>query len=130
MEGLEQGTSAGLDPKQDYRKVKTKSFKAQWDIINDDIVVHFFLPAQAEQHLKNADGRAAWMKYWMEKFPEKLDSVAKGHFDADYPRLQAKYTEEMASWWLKAQGFSKLINPQKFMEKFFGLLDTALQERS
>ena len=40
MAGLEQGTSAGLDPEQgDYRKVKTKSFKAQWDMVEGDIVL-------------------------------------------------------------------------------------------
>jgi hypothetical protein len=129
--GLERGVPAGLDPDlKDFRKTRTKSFKAQWDLIDGNIVVHFFLPAQAQQHLKNPEGRAAWMKYWLEKFPAHLDPVAQKHFDAEYPRLVAKYTEEEASWWFKAQGYDKLIALTKFMEKFFELLDASLQESS
>lgn len=122
---------AGLEKSvPDFKKVNTKSFRAEYDIIEGNVVVHFFLPVQADQHIKSPNGRAAWMKYWLEKFPAHLDVVAKKHFDAEYPRLQAKYTEEMASWWLRAQGYGRLLNPKKFMETFFDLLDAALQERT
>lgn len=111
----------------DFKKVTRYSFKAEWDVLGSDIVIHFFLP----KHARINDPRAqeAWMEYWLKRFPLKIDSVAQQHFEAGPPRLQVKYTEEVASWWFKAQGFGHLIDPGKFLDVFFDLLDASLKEK-
>lgn len=111
----------------EFKTISRYSFKAEWDIIADDIVIHFFLPKQARPKAPREE--EAWMKYWLTRFPEKLDSVAQSYFDAEYPRLQAKYTDEVASWWLKAQGYGHMIDPQKYIEGFIDRLDEALREK-
>lgn len=111
----------------EFTKGSRYSFRYEWDVIGNDIVIHFFLP----KHAKTTEPRAQeeWMKYWLKRFPTKVDPVAKRHFEAGPPRLQVKYTEEVASWWFKAQGFGHLIDPGKFLEEFFDLLDASLREK-
>lgn len=116
----------------DFEKVTLESFRAEYSFIGGNLIVHFFLPKRAEEHLKDPETQASklWLEYWLKRFPSKLDPVARSYFDAEYPRLQAKYTEEVASWWFRAQGYDHLIDPKKFIQGFLEKLDAALQERS
>jgi hypothetical protein len=111
-----------------FTQVSTKSFKAEFAVVRGDIVLHFFLPKHAV--IESPESRQAWMNYWLKTFPAKLDPVAKEYFEADYPRIMAKYTPEVASWWFKAQGFGDVLDVAEFLSKFFEKLDAALQERS
>ena len=125
-----------VDPKTKemtiHFKNKFPSFNAEHSVIEGDIIIHFYLPKHAKQHLKgdNNPAEQQWMEYWLKKFPSVLDPVARKYFDAEYPRLQVKYTKEVASWWFKGQGYDKLIDPAKFVREFLVKLDSALREHS
>lgn len=103
------------------------SFKAKWAIIGYDIQIQFFLP----KHAKLDEPRAAemWQDYWLKKFAATLDMVARKYFDADSPRLLAKYTPELASWWFKAQGFSHMLDPESYVDGFLDLLNVTLNSK-
>lgn len=82
-----------------------------------DITIHFFLPP--EFRTVNV--------YWTNRFPTALDRVARAYFAADAPRLRAKYTEELNSWWFHAQGYGHIIDLEKFLQGFFTQLDASLE---
>ena len=105
------------------------SFRAEYTVKDQDMIFHFYLPTHAEAGLKTPEGRQAWMDYLLHRFPTKLNVVAQEHFGATAPRLQAKYTEEVASWWLKAQGFGLSSDPNLLATRFFEKLDAALKEK-
>ena len=111
---------------------KFYSFNAEHSLIEGNIVIHFFLPDQAKQYLKgdNNPAEQQWMSYWLKTFPGVLDPIARRYFDAEYPRLQVKYTEEVASWWFRGQGYGNLIDSKRFVRKFLEELDAALQAQS
>lgn len=111
---------------------KFYSFNAEHSLIEGNIIIHFFLPNQAKAYIKgdNNPGEQKWMEFWLKKFPAVLDPIARAYFDAEYPRLQVKYTEEVASWWFKGQGYGSLIDPKKFVHDFLVKLDAALQASS
>jgi len=111
-----------------FTKVSLRSFKAEFAVIRGDIVLHFFLPKHAD--INSPESRQAWMGYWLKGFPAKLDPVAQEYFETGYPRIMAKYTAEVASWWFKAQGFGDVLDVAAFVNKFLTKLDDALQERS
>ena len=73
-----------------FKKVSLSSFKAEWALIGEDIQVKFFLPKHAA--LNTPEARQAWMTYWLERFTQKLDQVAREYFQAEHPRLVVK-------WW-------------------------------
>lgn len=102
------------------------SFKAEHGLVDNNIVIHFFLPEQAKTDTPEA--RTEWMKYWLERFPEKLDVHARQYFDAEHPRLVVKYTEEMASWYFRGKGYDYLLDAKAYVSKFLSLLDAALQQ--
>lgn len=95
------------------------TFRAEFAITEGDIVYHFFVTDEV-QKLPNPK------KYWFELFPQALSEVADKHFNATFPRLKAAYTEEQASWWMRAYGFGKVLDPHRFSYKFFDALDSAL----
>jgi hypothetical protein len=113
----------------DFTEVKKKSFTAKYTIIGVDLIVQFFLPTHAEQHMPTPEGRAAWMDYWLKRFPPKLDVIARSHFEAEYPRLMVKWTDEVVSWWFKAQGFGSVTDPKQLAETFLEKLEASLQAR-
>lgn len=125
-----------VDPKTKEMHInfaeKFFSFNAEHSLLEGDIIIHFFVPTQAKQHLKgdNNPAEQKWMEYWLKKFPAVLDPLARKYFDAEYPRLQVKYTEELASWWFKGQGYGDLIDPKKYIHDFLVQLDAALQGNS
>ncbi len=82
--------------------------------------MHFFLPP--ERRLPEAN------PYWLELFPACLDAGARDFFLAEYPRLMAKYTEELESWWFKACGYGHVIDPDAFAVKFLKGLDSRVDD--
>ena len=104
------------------------SFRAEYGLVGDNIVVHFYLPSHAKTD--TPDARKEWMAYWMERFPDKLDVTARSYFEADRPRLVVKYTEELASWYFRGQGYAHMLDPAAFVQKFLSLLDEELRKSS
>ena len=99
----------------DFKKVDTfTTFTAEYTLIGEDVVVHFF----ATKEFPLEDGA-----YWQDRFPKLLNVVGRSHFSAGYPRLAAKFTPEMGSWWFRAQGYSHILDLDRFMLKFFSKLD-------
>lgn len=103
---------------KDYR-----SFRAEYALKDRDLVIHFFLPT-------NITEREAYQyrDWWLNEFPQLLDREAQEYFKAGPPRLMARYTEEMASWWFKAQGYDHLLDPLAYLDKFLLVLDGACLE--
>ena len=90
------------------------TYRAEWALKDRDVVIHFF---------RGEDTRG-----WTDLFPSVLDRVAREHFDADAPRLQAKFTQEMDSWWFLAKGYNHVLNLPAFLGRFFEKLDAGLEE--
>lgn len=111
-----------------FKEVKLPEFRAQHAVVSGDLVIQFFLPVPAEE-LKRADAKVQqrWATYWLEAFPRQLSPVAKLYFQADKPRLVAKYTEELASWWFRARGFGDGLDPDGLAEGFYKRLAEALR---
>jgi hypothetical protein len=105
------------------------TFKAEYAFVGEDLVIHFFLTKEMTQTAKNDPKSAAAIEsYWLTMFPRVLNDVGQEYFKAKAPRLQAKYTEELASWWFKAQGYKARIDPDAFAEGFLEALDQALEQ--
>lgn len=102
-------------------------FRARYAVINEDIVVHFFLP-EAAGDLAAADSatKQKWNKYWLEVIPSTLSPVAKQQFMADFPQVVAKYTEEEVSWWFCARGFGTTMSPAALVEGFLDKMAESL----
>jgi hypothetical protein len=109
-------------PKFDRRELL--SFTAEYTKRGDDVIIHFYLPQRASLA---PETKAKWMEYWMKAFPAKLEPTVREYFEADYPRLVAKYTEEATSWWFKAQGFGHILDLGAYLDGLFAKLDEALQ---
>lgn len=95
------------------------TFVAELAILQGDIVFHFYVTDEVNAG-KNPQ------LYWKEVFPIVLSKTAEEHFKAQYPRLKAAYTEEKASWWMRAYGFGLVLNPHKYAYSFLATLDAAL----
>ena len=104
------------------------SFRAEYGLVGENIIIHFFLPSHAKTDTE--DARKEWMKYWMERFPSKLDITARTYFEAESPRLVVKYTEEEASWFFRGQGYAHMLDLGAYVQKFLALLDEALRSGS
>ena len=103
------------------------SFKSKWGIVGEDLQIQFFLPKHAK--VEDARSQEAWHDYWITRFATVLDQVARKYFEAGPPRLTAKYTEELASWWFRAQGFGHMLSPKDFVGEFLDKLDAALKAK-
>lgn len=110
-----------------FKDVSFLGFKAQHAVIESDIVIHFFLPSGAG-NLEKASTKTQqeWATYWLDVFPYHLSAVAKEHFQADKPRLVAKYTEELKSWWFRARGYGNTLNPDGLVALFYSKLEAVL----
>jgi hypothetical protein len=97
------------------------TFAAEVAITEGDFVYHFYVTDEVNA---GADPK----KYWLELFPEVLERTAKEYFKAEFPRLKAAYTEEKASWWLRAFGFGMVLDPHKLALSFCDVLDDALDK--
>jgi hypothetical protein len=122
----------------DAMDLELYSFRGEYAVKGDDIVFHFFLPQRAVDQCRLEDqspsretlrARQAWQSYWLNRFKDKLLLVLVEHFGCGAPRLQAAYTEEAASWWVKAQGFGTSSDPELLVRRFFEKLDDALKAK-
>lgn len=95
------------------------TFDAEYAVVGDDIVFHFFLPDDQTQ----VDAHSS---YWLKQFPGALEQVAQSYWEATYPRLKAAYTEELSSWWLRCYGFANNGDPELRAQRFLEKLDEAL----
>ena len=103
------------------------TFLAEYAFVDGDIVVHLFPPR--EQHVQVADGFKLLDEHllrWQRLFPQVLSPVAEKYFAATYPVLMAQYVPEMTSWYFKAGGFARRLDPESFVLLFFSRLDQAL----
>lgn len=99
------------------------TFLAEHVMRDGNLVFHFFYPTDLKLHPDRA------RVYWERSFAVALDEVAQRVFQATAPRLQAKYTEEMKSWWFRACSYDHIIDVQGFVRQFFDELDTALEQK-
>jgi hypothetical protein len=111
-----------------FEEVQYNSFIAKHGVVGRDLVVQFFLPKSGEEALRTGDTRLQrqWEFFWLERFRDLLSPVAKEYFRLEYPQLQAKYTEELASWWFRARGLGETVAPLVLAEGFERQLDAAL----
>jgi hypothetical protein len=102
-------------------------FFAKHTVIDGDLVIQFFLP-KAVGDLRKADAnqQKRWEAYWLQHFPKVLSPVAKEYFQADKPRLVAKYTPEVASWYFRARGFGDALSPAALADGFYEALSGKL----
>ena len=108
-----------VQPLQFIKFTDYTTFSAELAITEGDLVYHFYVTAEV-----NAlpDARV----YWYEVFAQVLERVAQEYFKATAPRLKAAYTQEQASWWLRAFGFGMVLDPHKLAYGFLHVLDAAL----
>ena len=109
-----------------FTKINTfTTFTAEFAIVGDDLVFHFFLPPELLPHLnKSRDVQ----RYWKDSFPEVLEPVVKKVFQVGAPRIQATYVADFGvnSWWMKANGFANGLDPEGLCSLFFEQLDKEL----
>ncbi len=103
------------------------TFIAEYAVQGGDYIVHFFPPNSqyvfANNHRKVS---GPFLVKWQRTFPQILSPCAEHYFGATQPRLQAAYTAEMFSWWLRANGFALRLDPGGFITRFFDKLDSDL----
>lgn len=112
----------GVPKPVEFLEVDMRYFRAEYTPEGRDIIVHFFVSEtlRAQWHVDTIE------RWWLNAFPQALSAVAQEHFNATVPRIMAKYTPEVASWWFKAQGFDYLLDREAFLRAFFALLDETL----
>ncbi len=102
-------------------------FEVEYAKDGDDLVFHFFKPAQNYGE-----------SFWEEDFPLVLSPVAEHTFNATYPRLRAARTQlgsrdpsepPLDSWWMKASGFGISPDPDGLAVHFCVRLEQALESR-
>ena len=117
VDGTEEDVARAV-PK--FTESKRPEFTARFAIINDDIVIHFFLPGEAgDLQRAGANQQKRWEAYWLEHFPKVLNVVAQSYFQADKDRLLAMYTPEVASWYFRARGFGDAVAPSVLVDGFY-----------
>lgn len=108
----------------EFVRVERRLYTAEYTPDGQNIVVHFFLP-EVVRH-GGVPQLSQVEHWWLNDFGLALSSSAEEFFCATLPRLQAKYTAEVASWWFKAQGYGHLLDRTAFVEKFLDCLDKKL----
>jgi len=91
-----------------FKQQTYATFKAEYDFQDGVITIHFFLPERKVTEL-----------YWKTLFAQAMEQIGTEHFQATKPRLIAKYTPEMESWWFRAQGYSHIIDIDAYVLRFF-----------
>lgn len=111
-----------------FTQVKSfTTFLAEYAIQGGDYIVHFFPPKERYVHTNGKyQVHGPFLVKWQRTFPAVLSPCAETYFGATQPRLQAAYTAEMFSWWLKAAGFAERLGPEDYILRFFEKLDADL----
>jgi len=95
------------------------TFRAEYAEIDSDLVFHFFATPEIN---KLPD---PW-RYWRESFPDGLQRVATEHFGDGYPRIKAAYSDDLASWWLRASHYDHILDLKEYARRFLAKLDAVL----
>lgn len=98
--------------------------RAEVAVVGKDLVFHFFLLDPSKPL------PCGYSTFWEERFPIHLDAVARNHFRAEFPSLQAQRVNEFEidSWWLRAFGYADAsIDMDAFIQKFYEKLLLALR---
>jgi hypothetical protein len=104
-----------------YKEVTNyTNFKAEYALIEKDLVLHFY---ETPERPVKAGG------YWHSTFPAVLDKVGQEYFQATAPRLVAKWTPEMKSWFFKAQRYDYVLDIDAFVLRFLERLDAEIDEQ-
>lgn len=113
-----------------FKKVeKFTTFWAEYAFIDGNIVVHFFPPPEAYLNHGSTGRRVVredFLRAWKTTFPHVLSPAAESFFNATAPVLEATYVAEMTSWWLKAGGFARRLDPDELVLRFFAFFDAKL----
>jgi len=96
-----------------FKVIYKEEFWAEYAQEGFDLIFHFYNTSLPK-------------RVWIETFPGVLDPVARSFFSAKYPRLKAAYTEEVDSWWLRANGCAAVPYPSGRAEKFIDEIDQTL----
>ncbi len=106
----------------EFSQVTKRYFQAEYSYPGSDIVIHFFVTDYQKANWQ-VDQLENW---WLNAFAQTLSAVAQEYYRATAPRIVAKYTPEVASWWFKAQGYDHLIDQDAFVLGFLELLDETI----
>lgn len=100
------------------------TFRAEFAVKDEsDLVFHFFATDEV-------NAMADPWGYWKVTFPSVLEEAAVSFFKSGPPDLRAAYADELASWWLQADGAAgKVLDADVFARKFLEKLDLSLEER-
>lgn len=112
---------------------KFTTFLAEFAVVGDDLVFHFFPPREKYVSVPGTDKLRvdhSFLPLWQRKFPEVLSPVAESYFRATKPRLVAQYAPEFTSWWMRAGGFAQRLDPAGYSTLFLSTLDAALDAAS
>jgi hypothetical protein len=101
------------------------TFLAEYTLIDENLVIHFF---GTQEHPVDQSPRGE--SYWQSLFPDCLNTVGQSYFQATAPRLTAKYTAELHSWFFKAQQYAHLLDLAGFVRGFLEALDRELEAGS
>lgn len=114
----------GASPLQFAQTDLPPYLRAEVAVVGKDLVFHFFLLDPS----KPLPG--GYSTFWETLFPTHLDTVARAHFRAEFPSLQAQRVNEFEidSWWLRAFGYADAsIDMPAFIQNFYDRLVRALQ---
>jgi hypothetical protein len=107
------------------------TFLAEYAFVDGNIVVHFF---PAKEAYVEVGGRhrvtEEALLHWQRVFPAVLSPTAEAYFHATLPIISAQYIPEMTSWYFRAGGFARRLQPEEFILRFFERLDDALDRVS
>lgn len=106
----------------EFKVVERRYFRAEHTMDGSNIVIHFFVSAA----MKESWTTTQIEHWWLKEFATKLSDAAQEYFQATVPRIMAKYTAEVASWWFKAQGYDYLLDYEEFLRAFYERLDETL----
>jgi hypothetical protein len=121
-EVMQAASDVSMPKPVDFVTVDKRYFTAEYTPDGPDIVIHYFV-SDAVQNTWPVDAIEQW---WLDAFATTMSTLSQEYFQATLPRIMAKYTHEVASWWFKAQGYDFLLDRAAYLNAFFELLDETL----
>ena len=97
-----------------FERWESERYRAEYFFRDGDLIVHFYPPDQ---------GPRAGFRH---RIGDALEATAPGYFKAGRPRLEAAYTPELESYWLRASGAGHGADPDALACRYFRELDRAL----
>jgi len=128
LEGLPEFISGVTDAVISFTKVENyTTFVAEYAFIDGDIIIHFFPPKEYYTQINGVYKILdECLLIWKRKFPQVLSPSAEKYFLVSLPVIMAQYIPEMTSWYFKASGFARRVDPDAFVLHFLSFLDKSL----